>query len=636
MPDHYDFTMPLAKKYSHSTYLSSSLDESERQVIVTLFSSSLFSSLSERKAFLQKAQHLKELQHPHILPLLDIGVEGEQPFVVRDYLSHGSLRSYLKELSSKRLELHDALNLVLQVGEALAYAHQQNIFHGNLKPENILFDTNGQALLTDFHLVSQKDAIIRDQASEEYAFCYMAPEQFEGSIDARSDQYALGCLAYELITERLPFTTQSLASMMGQPNYTLPAPLSEHVADLPSTLEAAILKTLAKDPNERFFNFSLFLDVIRSALSSQPVFPFLRSEIPHEQNATFSHTYPLKPHASSSSHPSCPKPKTSEVSGSSNAEDDLTEPTVASTESSVPRLSCANSLDELFTNLLPDSSLTHSPLEQKNIKSYTNRRDTVHEPKVEEIILPMLSPNRRDGSLKGRIQHQRRRRFWLISFGFLIMALVCVIWNNETAFLPVPVKKSISSVLVYQKPTQVSIQSLAAPTAEPDPSSTIKAKVPTPSTQPTTVSLSQTSTIDDSVMGTDLNQFNYVGKNWNHSGTQCPGPNCSTSSPSYDNTSSWDNEVNEYVALSFKGVQIKFYGVIDPLYGIGAVSVDGGAETNLDLYASAHGGDQLLWTSPMLPAGTHTFKLRFTGTHNPNAIPTYNYPIVIDRVDLLS
>ncbi len=567
--DHYNLAIPLAKKYSHSTYLSSHVDEPERQVIVILFSPSLFSSLSERKAFLQKTQRLKELQHPHILPLLDAGIEGKKIFVVRDYLSNGSLRIYIKQLPSKQLELYDALNIVLQVGEALAYAHQQNVFHGNLKPENILFDTNGQAILTDFHLVGQKDAIIRDQTSEEYAFCYMAPEQFAGRTDARSDQYTLGCLTYELITGRLPFATQSLASMMGQPNYTLPTPLSKHVADLPSILEAAILKTLAKDPAERFSNFSLFLEVIRSNLPPS-----------------------------------------------------------------------AKSLEDLFTGLLAASPpLTHSSLEQENAESSINNQDTEHELEVAEVILPLASTYGRGSSLK-RILQRHRKIFWLVPLGFLIVTFVIAAWNNNTAFLPV--KGSASNMPAYQKPTQISIQSLA-PIAGSDLSTTAttQAKVPTPSTTPTTqptmssptatpptptptptptpAPVLQTTTVDDSVTGTGLNQFNYVGTHWTHSGTECPGPNCSTSSLSYDSTCSWDNQANEYVTLSFTGVQIKFYGVIDPLYGIGAVSLDGGAETNIDFYASAHGGDQLLWTSPMLPAGTHTFELQVTGNHNPNA-----------------
>src|SRR5690242_2023099 len=119
---HYNLTTTLAKKYSHTTYLASSIDEPEQQVIVILYSSSLFSSPQEQKTFLQKAQRIKELQHPHLLPILDMGIEKEQPFVVRDYLPNGSLRDHLKEISPQQLELHDALHIMLQVGEALAYA----------------------------------------------------------------------------------------------------------------------------------------------------------------------------------------------------------------------------------------------------------------------------------------------------------------------------------------------------------------------------------------------------------------------------------------------------------------------------------------------------------------------------------
>ena len=279
----YHLTRELSKKHSHSTYLASPINsqrghgEPERQVVLTVFASSLFCLPHECENLLQKAQRIKELQHAHLLPILDMGTEKGQPFVVREYLSTGSLRSYLKKLSADRLELGNALTIVSQVGQALVYAHEHNIIHGQVKPENILLDANGQAILTDFSLIDSKDAIIRDQTSEEYAFCYMAPEQFVGTSDARTDQYALGCLAYELITGRVPFATQSLASMMGHRGNAVPALLSEKVANLPPSLDVAVLKTLAQDPEERFFDFSLFLEVIQSVLSPPPAFPLLRS-----------------------------------------------------------------------------------------------------------------------------------------------------------------------------------------------------------------------------------------------------------------------------------------------------------------------------------------------------------------------
>lgn len=132
-------------------------------------------------------------------------------------------------------------------------------------------------------------------------------------------------------------------------------------------------------------------------------------------------------------------------------------------------------------------------------------------------------------------------------------------------------------------------------------------------------------TIDDAVEGTGGNQFNYVGTGWYH----CS--NCGANL--YDQTNSWDNTTNDYVTVSFTGTQIKFYGVQDTLHGIGAVSIDGGTETDIDFYSPTRSGDVLLWTSPTLAAGDHIFKLRVTGAKNANST---NYYAVPDRVDILS
>jgi serine/threonine protein kinase len=271
----YHLTRVLAKKYSHSTYLASPTNEPERQVALTTYASSLFSSPYERESLLQKVQRIKDLRHPHLLPILDMGIEEGQPFVVWEYLPNGSLRNHLKVVSPDRLELRDALTILSQVGEALVYAHEQNIIHGNIKPENILLDANGLAVLTGFSFVSRQDAIIRNQALEEYAFCYMAPEQFAGTYTVRSDQFALGCLAYELIAGQTPFAARSLSSMMAEPRTTQPVQLSEKIANLPPALETAVFKALAYDPDQRFFDFSPFLEVIQSVLSPPPANPLI-------------------------------------------------------------------------------------------------------------------------------------------------------------------------------------------------------------------------------------------------------------------------------------------------------------------------------------------------------------------------
>jgi serine/threonine protein kinase len=101
-------------------------------------------------------------------------------------------------LESKRLRLGEALNKVAKVGQALIYAHEHHIFHGGIKPENILLGADGQIFLTDFNLVDNNDLTLYDHITQENIFCYMASEQFTGICDTGSDQYALVCLTHKL------------------------------------------------------------------------------------------------------------------------------------------------------------------------------------------------------------------------------------------------------------------------------------------------------------------------------------------------------------------------------------------------------------------------------------------------------
>src|SRR6266480_4163321 len=105
----YNLAAELAKKYSHVTYLASPTTEPERQVILTVYASSLFRFPRERENWLQKVQRIKDCQHRHLVPILDMGIEEGQPFVVREYLPNGSLHHCLKEISPDRLELREAL-----------------------------------------------------------------------------------------------------------------------------------------------------------------------------------------------------------------------------------------------------------------------------------------------------------------------------------------------------------------------------------------------------------------------------------------------------------------------------------------------------------------------------------------------
>ena len=186
-----------------------------------------------------------------------------------EYAPNGSLKERIIRQQGKPLPTEEAVIILSQVGQALQYAHQQNIIHRDLKPENILFDTRGEAVLADFGIA----AVLASARTRQVGFggtpAYMAPEQFEGIISTKSDQYALGCIAYELLTGRKPFTIPhpSLEAMWFQHARISSVAPRQINPRLPKHVERAILKAMAKQRTDRYADISAFF----TALSTLPL-----------------------------------------------------------------------------------------------------------------------------------------------------------------------------------------------------------------------------------------------------------------------------------------------------------------------------------------------------------------------------
>jgi serine/threonine protein kinase len=207
-------TKQITSKPSGSVYLAHPTNHASQKVILKVFKAASFSSKQDSHTFLQQAKRIRQLKHSSIVPILDFGVEQGQPYLVREYLASDSLRHRLDGLSPQGLDLQDVLKIIFQVGQALCYAHQHQILHGNLKPENIFFNSNGEVLLADFGIASGIDVTKLDDHSNRQTMSYLAPEQLAGSITEKSDQYALACLTYELITGHVPFPAQSFSPVV--------------------------------------------------------------------------------------------------------------------------------------------------------------------------------------------------------------------------------------------------------------------------------------------------------------------------------------------------------------------------------------------------------------------------------------
>lgn len=217
----------------------------------------------ERAQFAQEAQFLAQLEHPHILPLLDFGFTDRQPYLIAQYAANGSLRDLLRW--QRPLSLEKTISILTQIGQALHHAHQQQIIHRDLKPENILFSTPENALLADFGIATMlSTASIKHLSTIGGTPPYMAPEQFQGIISKEGDQYALGCIAYELLTGHQPFSAPDFLSLGFKHLTTLPEKLTQYNPHLPAAAEAAIIKALAKQRTERHADIPAFLAALQA------------------------------------------------------------------------------------------------------------------------------------------------------------------------------------------------------------------------------------------------------------------------------------------------------------------------------------------------------------------------------------
>ncbi len=193
-------------------------------------------------------------EHPRIVPVYDSGEEDGVPFVVSQYMGGGTLAGRLLRATDHRLALSEALRFADQILQALEHAHAHGVVHRDVKPENVWLTEDGFAKLGDFGLARTIGRI--ETAAEGLTVgtaLYMPPEQALGrGVDQRSDLYSLGATLYELVTGHSPFAGESVAEVIAKHVNEAPAPPSKLNPAMPLSLDAVLLKLLAKLPESRF------------------------------------------------------------------------------------------------------------------------------------------------------------------------------------------------------------------------------------------------------------------------------------------------------------------------------------------------------------------------------------------------
>ncbi|MGZ8411494.1 MAG: serine/threonine-protein kinase [Gemmatirosa sp.] len=205
-----------------------------------------------RERFRREAEAAARLRHPHICPILDYGWGPGVEYLVMPFLGGGSLAD---AMSGRRTIAPDrAAAVVAQAAQGLDYAHRHGVVHRDVKPDNVLFDEEGHAIVTDFGIASARfHARMTATGRAMGTPHYMSPEQAMGRLlDGRSDVYALGVLLYEMLSGDPPFDGADSYSVGYKHVHEAPVPIEVAAPGVPPALAAIVMRCLAKSADERF------------------------------------------------------------------------------------------------------------------------------------------------------------------------------------------------------------------------------------------------------------------------------------------------------------------------------------------------------------------------------------------------
>src|SRR6266699_3896752 len=269
-------------------------DQLRRQVAIKVIQAE-YPDPDATRLFLREARAIAMFNHPHILPLFDFGeatIQGMTlTYMVMPFCQEDTLAAWMQQRrQSALLSPHDVGFIVQQAASALQYAHNHQVVHQDVKPSNFLIrgseDASGRPdlMLADFGVAKSASATATMSQSVRGTPAYMAPEQWEGTPVAATDQYALAIMAYDLLTGRPPFQG-GLGQVMYQHLHVIPQPPGKLNPHLPADVDTVLLHALAKKPEERFASISAFARAFQQALPVDSSGPTI-ANTPHELNSS--------------------------------------------------------------------------------------------------------------------------------------------------------------------------------------------------------------------------------------------------------------------------------------------------------------------------------------------------------------
>jgi eukaryotic-like serine/threonine-protein kinase len=256
----------------------------DREVAIKVLRRDLAKDPAFVARFRKEALAAGGLNHPGIVAVYDSGEENNSPFIVMELVSGQTLR---QKLQAEQIPLAASLEIIKGILNALDYSHNKGIVHRDIKPSNIMITDSGDIKVMDFGIARATDdigATLTNTWNVVGTAQYLSPEQATGELaDGRSDLYSLGCLMYELLTGRPPFTGDTPVSVAYQHVSSALTPASQINPSLDPNLDQMLEVVLAKDPNNRYQDAAAMLEDLEHVIKGEPVTTKIKKIFPRRK-----------------------------------------------------------------------------------------------------------------------------------------------------------------------------------------------------------------------------------------------------------------------------------------------------------------------------------------------------------------
>jgi serine/threonine-protein kinase len=254
----------------------------DRDVALKVMAPHLAENKTLVERFLREAKIQAKLDHPHIVKCYHIGEHNGQPYLALEFVDGGSVQTCLEKLG--KFKVGDALHVILACTYALQHAHEQNLIHRDIKPDNLLINRKGVVKLADLGLakdIAEELSLTRSGTGAGTPY-YMSPEQTRNAkhCDGRTDIYAMGVMLYVMLTGQMPFRGETTVELLQSKETGRFPPVRKSVMEVPERLDLIIDKMLARNPEHRYQTCAELIKDLEGLALANPTLSFLKTAAP--------------------------------------------------------------------------------------------------------------------------------------------------------------------------------------------------------------------------------------------------------------------------------------------------------------------------------------------------------------------